>query len=78
MTTKLEQRLLDGLRDCLDIDDPTFSNVYVEDLEEIIGLPMTILRGVIGSLIKKDRVYIVNHGFDVYHGVAMNVIHLRF
>ncbi len=51
--TILEERLLSGITNCFDKDEPTFSNLYVDDLEELVGIPMNKLRGVLGSLIKK-------------------------
>lgn len=69
--TTLETRLLNGLRDSLDIDEPTFSNIYVDDLEEITRIPMNTLRGVLGSLIKKGYIYIVSYGAD------MDIVHLE-
>jgi predicted transcriptional regulator of viral defense system len=69
--TTLENKLLRGLTDSLDRDEPTFSNIYVDDLEEITSIPMNTLRGVLGSLIKKGYIYIASYGAD------MDIVHLE-
>ena len=60
--TTLEDKLLTSFINCLDKHEPTFSNVYVEDLPEISGIPMKSLRGVLSSLIHKGIIVTMSFG----------------
>ena len=69
--TEYESKVVKSLVENLDADEPTFSNIYVEDLEEMTNIPTTKLRGVVSSLIKKGYVYTMSLGAD------MNIIYLE-
>tara|TARA_R110000751_G_C13457285_1_gene444926 strand:- start:168 stop:440 length:273 start_codon:yes stop_codon:yes gene_type:complete len=59
--TQLETTTLTELINNIDIDiteDSIFSCVDVNDLSKFTGIEIKKMRGVVGSLIKKDIVYI--------------------
>lgn len=60
--TKLEKLMLTTYISHLDKDEPTYSNMDADDLAYLTKIDIKILRGVIGSLIKKDYIYILNVG----------------
>ena len=49
--------------------EPGFSDVDVNDLSSVLGIPTKVLRGVLGSLVKKNIVSIDENGggFDIIH-----------
>ena len=69
--TEYESKVVKSLVENLDADEPTFSNICIEDLEEMTNIPITKLRGVVSSLIKKGYVYIMSLG------AHMDIIYLE-
>ena len=48
--------------------EPGFSDVDVNDLSSVLGIPTKVLRGVLGSLVKKGIISIENNGgYDIIH-----------
>jgi hypothetical protein len=51
--------------------EPGFSDVDVNDLSSILGISTKVLRGVLGSLVKKGIVFVDENsggcGYDVIH-----------
>jgi hypothetical protein len=49
--------------------EPGFSDVDVNDLSSVLGIPTKVLRGVLGSLVKKGIVSIEDNGggYDIIH-----------
>ena len=49
--------------------EPGFSDVDVNDLSSILGIPTKVLRGVVGSLVKKGIVFVDENscGFDIIY-----------
>ena len=54
--TELEKKVIDNLINEL-YAEPGFSDVSIEDLEKMTEIPMKKLRGVLGSLTKKDVIW---------------------
>jgi DNA-binding IclR family transcriptional regulator len=49
--------------------EPGFSDVDVNDLSSVLGIPTKVLRGVLGSLVKKGIVSVDENGggYDIIH-----------
>jgi DNA-binding MarR family transcriptional regulator len=66
--TELELKTLSTFIDCL-YAEPGFSDVDVNDLSEELGISTKIIRGALGSLVKKGLVTIDNNGqgYDIIY-----------
>ena len=66
--TELETKTLNTYIDCL-YAEPGFSDVDVNDLSEILGISTKVLRGALGSLVKKGIVCIDNNdgNYDIIY-----------
>ncbi len=64
--TELESKTLSTFIDCL-YAEPGFSDVDVNDLSEELGISTKIIRGALGSLVKKGFVTINTNdsGYDI-------------
>jgi len=65
--TELESLVLTELIKRLNIEEIGFSDVFDKDLENATKIPMKALRGVLGSLVRKDVLLISSWkemGFD--------------
>ena len=51
--------------------EPGFSDVDVNDLSSVLGIPTKVLRGVLGSLVKKGIIFIDENsggcGYDIIY-----------
>jgi transcription initiation factor IIE alpha subunit len=66
--TELETKTLNTFVSCL-YAEPGFSDVDANDLSEELGISTKIIRGVLGSLVKKGLVTIDNNGqgYDIIY-----------
>lgn len=66
--TELESKILNTFVSCL-YAEPGFSDVDVNDLSEELGISTKILRGALGSLVKKGVVTIDTNdsGYDIIY-----------
>lgn len=66
--TELESKTLNTFVECL-YAEPGFSDVDVNDLSEELGISTKILRGALGSLVKKGVVTIDTNdsGYDIIY-----------
>ena len=66
--TELESKTLNTFVSCL-YAEPGFSDVDVKDLSDELGISTKIIRGVLGSLVKKGVVTIDNNGqgYDIIY-----------
>jgi hypothetical protein len=66
--TELESKTLNAFIRGL-YAEPGFSDVDVNDLSSILGISTKVLRGVIGSLVKKGIVFVDENtcGFDIIY-----------
>ena len=64
--TELETKTLNAFTGCL-YAEPGFSDVDVKDLSEVTGISSKIIRGALGSLVKKGVVTINTNdsGYDI-------------
>jgi hypothetical protein len=66
--TELESKTLNAFIRGL-YAEPGFSDVDVNDLSSILGISTKVLRGVVGSLVKKGIVFVDENtcGFDIIY-----------
>jgi len=66
--TELESKTLTTFVGCL-YAEPGFSDVDVKDLSSELGISTKVLRGALGSLVKKDIVFVDenNSGYDIIY-----------
>ena len=66
--TELETKTLTTFVGCL-YAEPGFSDVDVKDLSSELGISTKVLRGALGSLVKKDIVFVDenNSGYDIIY-----------
>jgi predicted transcriptional regulator len=66
--TELESKTFNTFVSCL-YAEPGFSDVDVNDLSEELGISTKIIRGALGSLVKKGLVTIDNNGqgYDIIY-----------
>jgi len=74
--TELETKTLTALIDNL-YAEPGFSDVDANDLSRYTKIPMKVIRGVIGSLIKKDIVWVEDNGEYVIIYLSMQFWYLH-
>jgi len=71
--TSLEQTVLNTFINEL-YAEPGFSDVSPQDLQHLTKIPMKSLRGVLGSLCKKDIIYIED---KKYLGTEFDIVYLQ-
>jgi hypothetical protein len=66
--TELESKTLNTFVSCL-YAEPGFSDVDVNDLSSELGISTKVLRGALGSLVKKDVIVIDENGsgYDIIY-----------
>ena len=66
--TWLEDKTLSTFISCL-YAEPGYSDVDVNDLSSELGISTKVLRGALGSLVKKDIVFVDenNSGYDIIY-----------
>ena len=71
--TSLEQTVLNTFINEL-YAEPGFSDVSPQDLQQLTKIPMKSLRGVLGSLCKKNLIYIEDKN---YLGTDFDIVYLQ-
>ncbi len=69
--TSLEEKTLNTYISCL-YAEPGFSDVDVNDLSQEMGIPTKIIRGALGSLVKKG-IITINRNDSGYDIIDLNV-----
>ena len=66
--TELESKTLNTFVGCL-YAEPGYSDVDVNDLSSELGIPTKVLRGALGSLVKKNIVFVDENdgGYDIIY-----------
>lgn len=72
--TELEQQVLDALIGGL-YAEPGYSDVDARDLSQETGIPTSVIRGVLSSLIKKHVIYVENT--NTYGAPVHQLIYLQ-
>jgi DNA-binding IclR family transcriptional regulator len=68
-TTQNEEMVLKVIEDCMNAYGDGFSDIMVEDIVAETGLDVRTVKGLLGSLVRKDLVYYmdVNGEYNVYY-----------